>query len=343
MMNNRQVLLAIESSCDETAAAVVQDDFTVISSVVSSQIELHAKWGGVVPGIASKQHVIAMNGVIHEAMETANVTPEQLSAVAVTVGPGLPGSLATGISAAKALCLAWSRPVVAVNHLEGHLFSAELDGAKVEFPAVYLLVSAGHCMLVYASERGTYKLLGTTRDDSVGEAYDKVARELGFEYPGGPVIDKLSLQGKDRYPLPRPMLDQGYDFSFSGLKSAVRREIDKGNIVKEDIATSFVVASMDVLSTKLRKAVAEYRPRSVIVVGGVSKSPILRSKLTDGSLGNVNVIFPSLKYSTDNAAMIGAAGWWQFQKNGASTDDIPMMPGLSIPLAGPQTGEAFTI
>ncbi len=332
-MDKKRILLAIESSCDETAAAIVQEDFTVISSVVSSQIALHAKWGGVVPGIASKQHVVAMNGVIKECMEKADAAPEDLSAVAVTVGPGLPGSLATGISAAKALSLAWSKPFVAVNHLEGHLFSAELDGAKVDFPAVYLLVSGGHCMIVYAAERGMYKLLGTTLDDSVGEAYDKVARELGFEYPGGPIIDKLSLQGKDRYALPRPMLDRGYDFSFSGLKSAVRREMDKGDIVKEDMATSFVVASMDVLSTKLRKAVREYEPRSVIVVGGVSKSPILRSKLTDGSLGKVQVIFPSLKYSTDNAAMIGAAGWWQFKTRGASPDHVPMMPTLSLPLA----------
>ena len=331
-MNKKQVILAIESSCDETAAAVVQDDFTVISSVVSTQIALHAKWGGVVPGIASKQHVIAMNSVIKEALVKANVTPEELSAVAVTVGPGLPGSLATGVSAAKALCLAWSKPFVAVNHLEGHLFSAELDGANIEFPAVYLLVSGGHCMIVYASERGKYKLLGTTLDDSVGEAYDKVAKELGFEYPGGPIIDKLSLEGKDTYNFPRPIIDKGYDFSFSGLKSAVRREIDKGNIIKENIATSFVVASMDILSTKLRKAVKEYNPKSVIVVGGVSKSPILRSKLTDGSLGKVNVIFPSLKYSTDNAAMIGAAGLWQFKNKGASSDDISMMPGLSLPL-----------
>lgn len=331
-MNNR-ILLAIESSCDETAAAIVREDFTVVSSVISSQIELHAKWGGVVPGIASRQHVIAMNGVIKEALESANVSPEDLTAVAVTVGPGLPGSLAAGVSAAKALCLAWDKPFVPVNHLEGHLFSAELDGAKIEFPAIYLLVSGGHCMIVYAEERGKYYLLGSTLDDSVGEAYDKVARELGFEYPGGPIIDKLSLQGKDRYNLPRPLLNRGYDFSFSGLKSAVRREIDKGDIVKEDIATSFVVAAMDVLSTKLRKTVKEYNPRSVIVVGGVSKSPILRSQLTNGSLGNVKVVFPSLKYSTDNAAMIGAAGWWQYKTKGSSQDDIPMMSGLSLPLA----------
>lgn len=330
---DKKILLAIESSCDETAAAVVQDDFTVVSSVIASQIPIHAKWGGVVPGIASREHVIAMNGVIGEALEKANVDPRDLEAVAVTVGPGLPGCLATGISAAKALCLAWDKPFVAVNHLEGHLFSAELDGAKVAFPALYLLVSGGHCMIVYASERGHYRLLGTTRDDSVGEAYDKVARELGFPYPGGPIIDKLSLQGKDRYRFPRPMLERGYDFSFSGLKTSVRREIDKGDIVKEDIATSFVVASMDVLSTKLRKAVKEYKPESVIVVGGVSKSPILRSQLTDGSLGKVDVVFPSLKYSTDNAAMIGAAGWWQFKTKGPSEDTVPMMPGLSLPLA----------
>ena len=337
-MYKGQILLAIETSCDETAAAIVQDDFKVISSVVSSQIPLHAKWGGVVPGIASKQHVVALNGVIQQALENANVTSHDLSAVAVTVGPGLPGCLATGISAAKALSLAWDKPFVAVNHLEGHLFSAELDGAVVEFPAIYLLVSGGHCMIVYAAERGQYSLLGTTLDDSIGEAYDKVARELGFEYPGGPIIDKLSLQGKDSYDFPRPMMDRGYDFSFSGLKSAVRRVIDKGNIVKEDVATSFVVASMDVLSTKLRKAVREYNPKSVIVVGGVSKSPILRSKLTDGSLGKVNVIFPSLKYSTDNAAMIGAAGWWQFKIRGTSKDNISMIPSLSLPLANREVG-----
>lgn len=332
-MNQKQMILAIESSCDETAAAIVREDFNVVSSVISSQIALHAKWGGVVPSIASREHVAAMNGVIREAMELAGALPEELAAVAVTVGPGLPGCLATGICAAKALCLAWDKPFVAVNHLEGHLFSAELNGAKVAFPAIYLLVSGGHCMIVYAKERGSYRLLGTTRDDSIGEAYDKVARELGFEYPGGPVIDKLSLQGKDTYALPRPMLDKGYDFSFSGLKSSVRREIDRGNVVTENLATSFVVASMDILSTKLRKAVEEYRPRSVIVVGGVSKSPILREKLTDGSLGGVEVIFPSLKYSTDNAAMIGAAGWWQFRTKGASADDMRMMPGLSLPLA----------
>lgn len=330
MKDNEQVILAIETSCDETAAAVIGSDLKVHSSVVSTQIPLHAKWGGVVPGIASKQHVIAINGVVQKALEDANITPEDLTAVAVTVGPGLPGSLAVGVTAAKALAYAWSKPLIPVNHLEGHIFSADLEDSKIEFPALYLLVSGGHCMLIYAEERGKYLLLGNTKDDSVGEAYDKVARELGYPYPGGPIIDKLALQGKEAYNLPRPMKDKGYDFSFSGLKSAVRREIDKGNIVDEDIATSFVTACMDVLTTKVKKAVAEYNPKCVVVVGGVSKSPVLRSQLNDKSLGNTRVIFPSLKYSTDNAAMIGAAGWWQYLHRGVADDRVTMMPGLLL-------------
>lgn len=329
-MPDAQVLLSIESSCDETAAAVIGSDFRVYSSVVASQIPLHAKWGGVVPAVASRQHVAAMNGVVREALDNAGVQPTDLVAVAVTVGPGLPGSLAVGVSAAKALALGWCKPLVAVNHLEGHLFSAELDGAQIEFPAVYLLVSGGHCMLIYASERGKYKLLGTTKDDSVGEAYDKVARELGFEYPGGPVIDRLAPKGKDRYTLPRPILERGYDFSFSGLKSAVRRVLDQRDIVTEDIAASFVGACMDVLTTKLKKAVKEYGPRSAIVVGGVSASPVLRNMLSGDALGTTKVVFPNLKYSTDNAAMIGAAGWWQFTNNGPCADDINMIPRLSL-------------
>ena len=329
-MSDKQVLLAIETSCDETAAAVIGDDYTIYSSVVSTQIPIHAKWGGVIPGIASKQHVVAINDVISKALSDAGVTADDLSAIAVTAGPGLPGSLAVGLSAAKALALAWDKPLVAVNHLKGHIFSAELEGAQIEFPAVYLLVSGGHCMLIYAEERGKYKLLGTTKDDSVGEAYDKVARELGFEYPGGPVVDRLAAEGKESYQLPRPILKSGYDFSFSGLKSAVRRLIDQGDIVVEDVAASFVAATMDVLTTKLAKATREYSPRSAIIVGGVSKSPVLRNILNSGILGETKVIFPSLKYSTDNAAMIGAAGWWQFKHDGPSDENIGVMPRLLL-------------
>ena len=332
MAVDERVLLSIETSCDETAAAIVGIDFKVHSSVVASQIHLHAEWGGVVPEIACRQHVLAMNGVVRAALDAANVKPIDMEAVAVTIGPGLPGSLAVGIAAAKALALGWSKPLVTVNHLEGHLFSAELDGGQVEFPAIFLLVSGGHCMLIYAPERGEYELIGTTRDDSIGEAYDKVARELGFGYPGGPVLDRMAPSGTERYALPRPMLDRGYDFSFSGLKTAVRREIERGDIITEDLVASFVAACMEVLTEKLKRAVKEYTPRSAVVVGGVSASPVLRKLLSGDALGATKVVFPSLKYSTDNAAMIGAAGWWQLLNIGPSSDDFGMIPRASIPV-----------
>ncbi|MCR5293577.1 MAG: tRNA (adenosine(37)-N6)-threonylcarbamoyltransferase complex transferase subunit TsaD [Lachnospiraceae bacterium] len=327
-----KVLLAIETSCDETAAAVIgKNEYTVYSSAVASQIPLHAQWGGVVPAVASQQHVLAMNQVVRSALEEAELSPEDLEAVAVTVGPGLPGSLAVGISAAKALALGWSKPIVPVNHLMGHLFSAQLNGAVIEFPAVYLLVSGGHCMLFYAKEPGKYKLLGTTKDDSVGEAYDKVARELGFPYPGGPKLDRLAPSGKAVYPLPRPMLNSGYDFSFSGLKSSVRRVLDQEKeIDTADLTCSFVTACMEVLTTKLKRACDEYSPENAVVVGGVSASPILRELLSNDALGDTRVVFPSLKYATDNAAMIGAAGWWEYIHNGPSADTFAMMPRLAL-------------
>lgn len=327
------VLLAIETSCDETAAAVVGADFSVHSSIVASQAQMHSEWGGVVPEVASRQHVAAMNGVVRAALATAGVDAADLEAVAVTVGPGLPGCLSVGVAAAKALALAWSKPLVAVNHLEGHLFSAELSGGEVCFPAVYLLVSGGHCMLVFASERGRYELLGCTRDDSVGEAYDKVSRELGFGYPGGPVLDRMASEGQERYALPRPMLDGSYDFSFSGLKTAVRREIERGDVVTADLVTSFVAASMDVLTTKLLAAIEEFTPRSAVVVGGVAASPVLRQRLAREIHPSTKVVFPSFKYSTDNAAMIGAAGWWQLKQRGPTPDTCGIEPNLQLPLA----------
>jgi N6-L-threonylcarbamoyladenine synthase len=328
-------LLAIETSCDETAAAVVREDLVVRSSIVASQASKHAEWGGVVPDLAAREHVAAMNGVVAAALRQADTEPTELVAVAATIGPGLPGSLAVGVAAAKALALAWDKPFVAVNHLEGHLFSAELDGAKVEFPAVYLLVSGGHCMLVHAPQRGRYELIGTTRDDSVGEAYDKVARELGLGYPGGPVLDRRASEGVDRYSLPRPMLRDGYDFSFSGLKTAVRRELEKGNVVVPDLITSFVSACMDVLTCKLLAAIAEWEPRATVVVGGVAASPVLRSRLAAEVPASTCLIFPGLRYSTDNAAMIGAAAWWCLADRGASSDVASIQPHLELPTALP--------
>jgi N6-L-threonylcarbamoyladenine synthase len=327
-------LLAIETSCDETAAAVVTSELKVRSSVIASQASLHAEWGGVVPEVASREHVTAIPGVVSASLAQAQVDVGDLVAVAVTVGPGLPGSLSVGVATAKALALAWERPLVAVNHLEGHLGSAELEGNRIEWPAVFLLVSGGHCMLVYARDRGVYELLGTTRDDSVGEAYDKVARELGLGYPGGPAIDRLARDGTDTYSFPRPMLDTGYDFSFSGLKTAVRRELDRGAYVVADVAASFASACMDVLVTKLMRAIEERQPRSAVVVGGVAASPILRERLNKELPGGVQLYLPSLRYATDNAAMIGAAAWWQLGRTGPSPEDVSVQPHLKLVTIG---------
>lgn len=333
-----RALLAIETSCDETAAAVVTDGYDVRSSVVHSQATLHADWGGVVPEIASREHVLKVIPTIRAALDEARVTPSDLEAVAVTVGPGLPGSLAVGVAVAKGLALAWDKTFLAVNHLNGHLLSAELDGGHVAFPAVYLLVSGGHCLIAYARSPGTYELLGQTRDDSVGEAYDKVAREMGLGYPGGPAIDRLAAQGRDTLSLPRPMLDTGYEFSFSGLKTAVRRQLEHGPVEPKDLAASFATACIDVLIAKLSRAVDEYRPQSAVVVGGVAASPILRNRLVEELGDRTTVTLPGLKYATDNAAMIGAAAWRQLEEYGASSEAVQVEPRL--PLAAVVRGEA---
>ena len=330
-MSAPEALLAIETSCDETAAAVVDRDLNVLSSVVHTQAPEHEKYGGVVPDLASREHVTRIVGVVDQALTEAGRRPEDLAAIAVTRGPGLPGSLAVGVSAAESLALGWGLPLVAVNHLEGHLFSVELDGRDVAYPAAILLVSGGHCMLVHARARGEYVLLGATRDDSVGEAYDKVARELGLGYPGGPVLDRLAKEGQDVYALPRPLLNDGLDFSFSGLKTAVRRLIERGDVEVADLAASFAAACMDVLIVKLARAIEEHRPASAIVVGGVAASPILRERLeTDIAPLGVEVVPAPLKYATDNAAMIGAAGWFRLTHGGASEPGFG--PAARLPL-----------
>lgn len=329
-MGASHLILAIETSCDETAAAVVSDDYRVLSSVVASQASLHAQWGGVVPEVASREHVTAITATVAAALSEAAVLPGSVKAIAVTAGPGLPGCLAVGVATAKALALAWHRPLVAVNHLEGHLFSAELDGADVTYPAVFLLVSGGHCMLVHAPQRGTYEVLGATRDDSVGEAYDKVARELGLGYPGGPILDRLAGTGSDTYALPRPMLGAGYDFSFSGLKTAVRRTIERGDVDVPDLAASFAAACMDVLLGKLKRAVEDLSPHSAVVVGGVAASPILRERLRTELGDRTQIRLPDLRYATDNAAMIGAAGWWRFEQSGPSPEGFGVRAHLPL-------------
>ena len=328
-------LLAVDTSCDETAAAVVDEHFAVCSSVVYSQAKLHERHGGVIPELASREHVGRITPVVDAALRESGTAPGDVAGVAVTRGPGLIGCLAVGIAHAKALALVWDRPLVAVNHLEGHLLSIELDRADIRYPAVILLVSGGHCLLVHARGRGDYEVLGRTRDDSPGEAFDKVARELGLGYPGGPVIDRLAAEGDDVYGFPRPLQGDGLDFSFSGLKTAVRRRLELGPVELPDVAASFAAAVYDVLIAKLRGALESREAATVAVVGGVAASPILRARLAEEVPSAVGgVVLPPLRYSTDNAAMIGAAGWTRLERGDASDDAFGPAPRLALDGAG---------
>ncbi|HUC04632.1 MAG TPA: tRNA (adenosine(37)-N6)-threonylcarbamoyltransferase complex transferase subunit TsaD [Acidimicrobiales bacterium] len=306
-----RLLLAIETSCDETAAAVVTDDYQVRSSVVASQIDLHATFGGVVPELASRAHVEVVTAIVQRALSDAGVRGPHLDAIAVTSGPGLVGALLVGLSTAKTLALAWGLPVVAVNHLEGHLASVFLADRAVAFPQTALLVSGGHCMLTRTPGVGRYALLGETVDDSIGEAYDKVARFLGLGYPGGPVLDRMAGTGRDVLGFPRPMLNEGYAFSFSGLKTAVVNYVRATpDFVIEDVAASFVGACMDVLCAKMRRALEEYGDPAVAIVGGVAASPVLRARAQAlAQEFGATLLIPPQSLATDNAAMIGIAGW----------------------------------
>jgi N6-L-threonylcarbamoyladenine synthase len=313
-------LLAIETSCDETAAAVISENYEVRSSVVASQIDLHAAFGGVVTSI------------VGQALSAAGVEGPELSGVAVTSGPGLVGALLVGIATAKALALGWGIPVVSVNHLEGHLASVFLADRTVAFPQTALLVSGGHCMLTRTPSVGTYELLGETVDDSIGEAYDKVARYLGLGYPGGPVLDRLAGTGHDVLDFPRPMLADGYAFSFSGLKTAVVNYVRREpSFVVEDVAASFVAACMDVLCAKLRRALEEFGDPALAIVGGVAASPVLRARaqaLADEF--HSELLIPPATLATDNAAMIGIAGWQKLAAGETSGTGFGPEPDLRL-------------
>jgi N6-L-threonylcarbamoyladenine synthase len=328
-------ILAIETSCDETAAAVVGDTYEVLSSVVASQIDIHAEFGGVVPELASRAHVELITPIVHQALEKAGVTGPDLTAVAVTSGPGLVGALLVGIATAKSLALGWQVPIVSVNHLEGHLASVFLANRQVPFPQTALLVSGGHCMLTRASGVGVYELLGETVDDSIGEAYDKVARYLGLGYPGGPVLDRLAASGNDTLDFPRPMLQDGYEFSFSGLKTAVVNYVRKEpGFVVADVAASFVAACMDVLCAKIRRALEEFADPALAIVGGVAASPILRQRAQAiaEEFGS-QLLIPPQSLATDNAAMIGIAGWQKFAAQGGSDMRFGPQPDLRLSFA----------
>jgi N6-L-threonylcarbamoyladenine synthase len=330
-----QMLLAIETSCDETAAAVVDEDLTVRSSVVASQVDLHSAFGGVVPELASRAHTETITPVVARALTEAGASGPELAGVAVTSGPGLVGALLVGIATAKALALGWRVPVIEVNHLEGHLASVFLADPAVPFPQIALLVSGGHCMLTRTRAPGHYELLGETVDDSIGEAYDKVARFLGLGYPGGPVLDRLAAEGNDVLGFPRPMLAEGYTFSFSGLKTAVVNHVRADPSFSEaDVAASFVGACMDVVLAKLRRALEEFDDPALAIVGGVAASPVLRARaqvLADEF--DTRLLIPPPAMATDNAAMIGVAGWHKLTAVGPSGTSFGPEPDLRLQFA----------
>jgi N6-L-threonylcarbamoyladenine synthase len=331
------LVLGIETSCDETAAALVMGGNDVISSVVSSQIEIHADFGGVVPEIASRAHLESLNPVIARAMVEAGVDDQRIDAVACTYGPGLIGALLIGVSAAKALALAWDVPFVAVNHLEAHLYAAFLEDPTLEFPLVVLLVSGGHTMLIEMQDHGRYRMLGQTIDDAAGEAFDKVARFLELGYPGGPAIDAAAINGDpDHVRFPRAMSDDpdNLDFSFSGLKTAVVNYVRKHpDVSSADVAASFQMAVVDVLVTKARRAAHRIGARGIVLGGGVAANSLLREELLGAcAKDGVRGFLPSRAMCTDNAAMIAAAGWYRLASDGPSPLDTGAKPNLRLPL-----------
>jgi N6-L-threonylcarbamoyladenine synthase len=327
------VVLAIETSCDETAAAVVVDGRNVLSSVVSSQVDIHAAFGGVVPEVAGRAHVELLTPVVDEALRRAGASGPDIDVVGATAGPGLIGSLLVGVSAAKAYSLAWSVPFVGVNHMEGHLHAAFLEDPELAMPAVVLLVSGGHTMLIHMLEGGRYRLLGRTIDDAAGEAYDKVARFLGLGYPGGPVIDQLASKGDPSVvSFPRGLRGEGYDFSFSGLKTSVVNFVRKNpGVETQDVAAAFQQAVVDVLVEKTRRAAADVGSRSICIGGGVAANSALREAILTGAAEDGRAAFiPSRAMCTDNAAMVGATAWYRLRSDGPSALDLAADANLSL-------------
>ncbi|MDP3980144.1 MAG: tRNA (adenosine(37)-N6)-threonylcarbamoyltransferase complex transferase subunit TsaD [Chlamydiota bacterium] len=312
------MVLGIETSCDETAASVVENQNTILSSIISSQIQMHQPFGGVVPELASRRHVEVIDAIVHQAISEAGVTKEDIDLLAVTEGPGLIGSLLVGVTFAKAMAFAWGKRLVGVDHLEAHLFASKMENPRITFPYLSLIVSGGHTLLVLVKEVGDYDVLGSTIDDAAGEAFDKVARILGLGYPGGPVIDRMSKQGDPRaIVFPRPLIHQNnFNFSFSGLKTAVlyclrgygakSKEISEWEKEKKaDLVASFQEAVVDVLIHKALRAAEKHDLKQIAVGGGVGANSRLREKFCDiAASRGLEVFFPSLKMCTDNAAMI---------------------------------------
>ena len=332
-----QIILGIETSCDETAAAVIKNGREILSNVVASQIESHKRFGGVVPEIASRHHVEAITLVVEEALEKAEISWDDLDGIAVTEGPGLVGALLIGVNAAKALAFAHGIPLINVHHIAGHIYANRIL-TEFSFPLLALVVSGGHTELVLMKEHGAFDVIGETRDDAAGEAYDKVARTLKLPYPGGPHIDRLAHEGQPTVKLPRAWLEEdSYDFSFSGLKSAVINTLHNANqkgevIAPEDLACSFQESVIDVLVTKTVKAAEEFQVKQVLLAGGVAANKGLRTRLEEAFIDKkeVELIIPPLYLCTDNAAMIAAAGSIAFEKGTRAAMDLNANPGLIL-------------
>jgi len=333
LFGDSTVVLGIETSCDETAAAVVMGGNDVLSSVVATQIDLHARYGGVVPEIASRAHVEAMNVVIRQAITQSGVPIERIDAVAATVGPGLIGALLVGVAAAKSVALVLDKPFIGVNHLEAHLYAALLDDPHVEFPMLVVLVSGGNTLFVEMRGHGDFSVIGQTIDDAAGEAFDKVARFLDLGHPGGPAIDRIALTGNaNAIDFPRAMLHDGLDVSFSGLKTSVINYVRKNPTVSTaDVAASFQYAVVDVLAAKARKAAQHIGAKTVALGGGVAANSLLRSTMTTVCAeAGWRLVLPSMGMCTDNAAMIASAGWYRLVADGPSSMDMGAMPNLKL-------------
>lgn len=310
-------ILGIESSCDETSVSIVKNGTVEVATVISSQIDIHKDFGGVVPEIASRQHVKNVTMVLESCMEKANMTMKQIDAIAITYGPGLIGSLLIGLETAKTLAFVYNKPLIPVHHIAGHIYANSLV-KEMTFPLLAVVVSGGHTELIEMTKHYRFNKLGGTLDDAIGECYDKVARVIGLEYPGGPKIDKLAKEGKDTYKLPVPLKDDSYNFSFSGLKSAVinlaHNEEQRGNkLRKADLATSFQEVAIEAIITKVRKAIIDKKIKNVIVAGGVAANQGLREAMEKLAKElDFDLCIPPMKYCTDNATMIAAAGYYAY-------------------------------
>ncbi len=317
-------VLGVETSCDETSVSIVKDGFEVLANVVLSQIDIHKDYGGVVPEIASREHIKGITYVFDKAIKQANLSYNEIDLIAVTKGPGLIGSLLIGVNAAKVISLNYHIPIIGVHHIAGHIYANYLESG-MEFPLLALVVSGGHTELILMKEHYDFNKLGETQDDAVGEAYDKIARVLGLSYPGGPIVDQMARLGKDSMNFPRPMIDSGdFNFSFSGLKSHVinthHNMLQRNEAINiEDFCASFQAAVTDVLVAKTIEAKNQFQVKQIIVAGGVAANSGLRRKMKE-LIKDVPVFFPGMNYCTDNAAMIASAGYWQYQKYGKSDD-----------------------